>query len=115
MKRLFILTTFMGFSLFLCAQQNPSPTGKLIDIGGYRLHIHIRGKGSPAVILIAGSQAFSLDWVLVIPGVAAFTTVCSYDRPGLAWSDLGPMPRRFDQDVYELHTLLRKAGLPSPY
>jgi pimeloyl-ACP methyl ester carboxylesterase len=115
MQRLLILTLLLGFCIFSFEQQDPKPKGKLIDIGGYRLHIDIRGKGSPAVILIAGSQAFSLDWALVIPGIAAFTTVCSYDRPGLAWSDLGPMPRSFDQDVYELHTLLRKAGVPSPY
>lgn len=27
-----------------------APTGELIDIGGYRLHLHRMGSGSPAVV-----------------------------------------------------------------
>jgi len=92
-----------------------APNGRLIDIGGYKLHIDIKGKGSPAVIMIAGSQAFSFDWSLVMPEVARVTQVCTYDRPALAWSDAGPMPRTFDQDIYELHKLLQKAGVKPPY
>ncbi|HLY71262.1 MAG TPA: alpha/beta hydrolase, partial [Puia sp.] len=88
---------------------------KLIDIGGYRLHIDVEGKGSPAVIFIAGSQAFSFDWSLVAPYISAYTQTVTYDRPALASSDPGPMPRSFDQDVYELHELLQKAGVHPPY
>jgi pimeloyl-ACP methyl ester carboxylesterase len=79
------------------------------------LHIDIKGTGSPAVILIAGSQAFSFDWALVIPEISKVTQVCAYDRPALAWCDPGPMPRTLDQDVYELHTLLQNAGIKPPY
>jgi len=86
-----------------------------VDIGGYKLHIDIKGKGSPAVVMIAGSQAFSFDWSLVMPGISGITQVCTYDRPALAWSDPGPMPRTFDQDIYELHTLLQKSGVKPPY
>lgn len=96
-------------------QDNDPPTGKLIDIGGYRLHIDVKGDGTPAVILIAGSQAFSLDWSLIVPEISKITQVCTYDRPSLAWSDPGPMPRSFEQDVYELHELLQKAGVNQPY
>src|SRR5205085_5851600 len=53
-------------------------------------------------------------WSLVQPGVARFTRVCSYDRAGDGWSDLGPHPRTFHQIVYELHTLLDKAGVKPP-
>ena len=76
------------------AQLNrPVPTGRLVDIGGYRLHIDAKGKGSPAVVLIAGSQAFSFDWALVAPEIAKITLACTYDRPALAWSDPGPWMR----------------------
>jgi pimeloyl-ACP methyl ester carboxylesterase len=97
------------------SQDVPSPNGKLVDMGGYKLHIEIKGKGSPAVIMIAGSQAFSFDWSLVMPAISKITQVCTYDRPALAWSDPGPIPRTFEQDIYELHTLLQKAGIRPPY
>jgi pimeloyl-ACP methyl ester carboxylesterase len=91
------------------------PPGKLVDVGGYRLHLHCTGRGEPAVVLIAGSGDFSFDWSLAQPGVSRFARVCSYDRAGLAWSDPGPTPRTMRQDASELHTLLRAAGLKPPY
>jgi hypothetical protein len=48
----------------------PSPPGRLVDIGGYRLHIWRTGKGSPTVVLFAGSGDFSVTWGLVQPEVA---------------------------------------------
>ena len=100
---------------FSAIGQTPDPPGKLVDIGGYRLHIDVHGTGSPAVIFIAGSQAFSFDWALVAPEIAKATTAVTYDRPALAWSDPGPMPRSLQQDVYELHLLLERAGVKPPY
>jgi pimeloyl-ACP methyl ester carboxylesterase len=41
--------------------------------------------------------------------------VCSYDRGGDGWSELGPHPRTFHQIVYELHTLLERAGERPPF
>jgi len=113
MKR--CLLSCLLIPLCLLSQDVPSPNGKLVDIGGYKLHIDIKGKGSPAVVMIAGSQAFSFDWSLVMPEIAKVTQVCTYDRPALAWSDPGPLPRTFEQDIYELHTLLQKSGIKPPY
>jgi pimeloyl-ACP methyl ester carboxylesterase len=41
--------------------------------------------------------------------------VCSYDRAGSGWSELGPRPRTMHQIVYELQALLDKAGERPPY
>jgi pimeloyl-ACP methyl ester carboxylesterase len=67
------------------------------------------------VILEAGAGDFSVDWSLVQPRVARVARVCSYDRAGSGWSELGPRPRTMNQIVYELHTLLAKAGERPPY
>jgi pimeloyl-ACP methyl ester carboxylesterase len=94
------------------------PPGRLIDIGGWRLHLNCTGDARPAqstVILEAGIGDFSVEWSLVQPGVARFARVCSYDRGGDGWSDLGPHPRTMHQVVYELHTLLEKSGEARPY
>src|SRR5262245_39082736 len=92
-----------------------APPGKLIDIGGYRLHLNCTGNKSPTVVLIAGAGDFSFDWSLVQPGIAQFARVCSYDRAGFAWSDPGPTPRTMKQEAFELHTLLRAARIKGPY
>src|SRR5438105_8957241 len=94
------------------------PPGQLIDLGGWRLHLNCSGKASasqPTAILEAGAGDFSVDWSLVQPAVARFARVCSYDRAGSAWSDLGPRPRTIHQIVWELHTLLAKAGEMPPF
>src|SRR5712692_3061456 len=117
------LLLLAGVSLVAQGQSAPPspplpPPGQLIGLGGWRLHLHCAGKASasrPTVILEAGAGDFSVDWSLVQPGVAGFARVCSYDRAGSGWSDLGPRPRTLHQIVWELHTLLEKAGVRAPY
>jgi pimeloyl-ACP methyl ester carboxylesterase len=102
-------------ALALLAAAVPPPPGKLVDIGGRKLHLHCTGSGSPAVVLVAGGQAFAIDWALVQPALAATTRVCSYDRAGLGWSDAGPADETVEQTVGDLHTLLERAGERGPY
>lgn len=95
----------------------PAP-GRMVDIGGWGLHLNCTGEsraGQPTVILEAGLGDFSVEWSLVQPAVSNFARVCSYDRAGDGWSELGPHPRTFRQIVYELHTLLHQAGEQPPY
>jgi pimeloyl-ACP methyl ester carboxylesterase len=92
-----------------------APPGRLIDLGGYRLHLYCTGQGTPTVVLSAGAGDFATDWALVQPEVAKHTRVCSYDRSGEAWSERGPAPRSIDQEVYDLHRLLAAAGERAPY
>jgi pimeloyl-ACP methyl ester carboxylesterase len=94
------------------------PPGRLIVVGGWRLHLHCTGTIAPAqptVVLEAGMGDFSVEWSLVQPAVARFARVCSYDRAGDGWSDLGPNPRTLHQIVDELHTLLERSGESAPY
>jgi pimeloyl-ACP methyl ester carboxylesterase len=93
----------------------PRAPGKLVDIGGRRLHLHCTGTGSPAVIVENGSDGFSVDWALVQPEVEKFTRICTYDRAGHAWSEGGPVRWAVEQTIDDLHLLLRKAGVRPPY
>jgi pimeloyl-ACP methyl ester carboxylesterase len=93
----------------------PKAPGRLVDVGGYRLHLDCKGRGGPAVVLLAGGGDFSFDWGLVQPAVSRFARVCSYDRAGLAWSDLGPVPRTMRQEAHELRVLLERANVRGPY
>ena len=106
----------------------------LVDIGGgRRLWLECRGAGSPTVILEAGAGNNGQNWdavglppssqqTAVLPGVAAFTRVCAYDRPGTildfehrSRSDPAPMPRDAGDVVADLHALLTAAAVPGPY
>lgn len=91
--------------------------GQLTESGGYMLHIHCVGEGSPTVILESGLGGTSLDWSLVQPALADTTRVCSYDRAGLGWSEPNPanIARTSQQIAGELHTLLTNTGITGPY
>ena len=52
-------------------------TGKLVDVGGHRLHVTIQGEGGPTVVMDAGLAHVSAVWSFVQPEVARFTRVCT--------------------------------------
>jgi pimeloyl-ACP methyl ester carboxylesterase len=91
------------------------PPGKLVDVGGYNLHIHCIGAGAPTVVTESGLGGSSPDWSLVQPAVSQETRICTYDRAGTGWSEAGPSPRTSQQIAIELHTLLTNAGEAGPY
>lgn len=93
---------------------HPAP-GRLVDVGGYRLHLHCLGAGSPTVILEAGLGNDVNHWRRVQPALAAETRTCAYDRAGLGWSDPGPLPRTPARVVTELSRLLDAAGERPPF
>src|SRR5215218_1384527 len=58
---------------------------------------------------------FSAPWVRVQQDVSSATRVCSYDRAGMGWSEMGPEPRDAKQITSELHALLEGANIEDPY
>ena len=93
-------------------QNPPPPLGKLVDVGGYKVHLYCTGAGSPTVVIVGAG--FSFDWGLVQPGVASITQVCSYDHSGSGWSDDGPTDSCALR-VREIHEALKNAGIKGPY
>jgi pimeloyl-ACP methyl ester carboxylesterase len=99
-------------------QRRYPPPRRLVDVGGYRLHIHCsgpEGASGPTVVMDAGMGECSLGWALVQPEIARFARVCTYDRAGLGWSDSAPTPRTSQQIVSDLHALLINGGIGPPY
>jgi len=103
-----ILGTFKDAKLY-------PPPGRLVDLGDHRLHLLESGRGSPTILLEAGLMSTVLSWTELQRALAESFRVVSYDRAGLGWSDLGPMPRTADRIVDELHALLERAAIPPPY
>jgi hypothetical protein len=98
-------------------ERYPSP-GEMVDIGGYRLHLVCEGErqvGQPLVIIEAGSGSSSPDWALVLPEIAQFARVCTYDRAGLGWSETGPPPRSSMTYASEMEAVLERSGEEPSY
>jgi pimeloyl-ACP methyl ester carboxylesterase len=89
------------------------PPGRLVDIGGRRMHLLAVGEGTPAVVIVPALGSNVLEWVRVLRAASAETTVCAYDRAGLGWSD--PAPATIDAMADDLHALLKAAGIAPPY
>jgi pimeloyl-ACP methyl ester carboxylesterase len=92
----------------------PQPPGRLIDVGGFRLHAHAVGEG-PVIVFEAALGGSSISWSLVAPEVATFARAFAYDRAGFGWSDAGPLPRTAGRVADELRVLLDRAGEKPPY
>lgn len=93
------------------------PPGRLVDVGGYRLHLLDTGEDrpGPTVILDAGMISFSSNWAWVQPEVAKVARVVAFDRAGLGWSDRGPDPRDAGQSAKELRVALERLAIQGPY
>jgi pimeloyl-ACP methyl ester carboxylesterase len=92
----------------------PMP-GRLIDVGGHRLHLSCTGSGSPTVVLLNGLGETSPPWERVNPSIARTTRVCVYDRAGQGWSDDSPNRADATSAATDLHRLLGAAGEPGPF
>jgi pimeloyl-ACP methyl ester carboxylesterase len=98
----------------LDATAHPAP-GRLVDVGGHRLHLSCTGSGSPTVVLEPGAGAMSSSLGWISPAVAGDTQVCVYDRAGRGWSEPADTPQDGAQIATDLHTLLHRANVPGPY
>jgi pimeloyl-ACP methyl ester carboxylesterase len=89
--------------------------GKLVDVGGRKLHVNCTGSGQPTVVLDGPGPGLAIDWTLVQPDVAKTTRVCSYDHAGVGWSDPRGRPETVDGVVSDLHAALQAAGEKPPF
>lgn len=99
----------------LSQEKPPDAPGRMVNIGGYSLYLNCTGHGGPTVVLENGLGDVSTTWSLVQPKISKYAQVCSYDRAYDGFSDRGPIPWTFHQEVFELHQLLRAAGIEPPY
>lgn len=114
-----------------------------VSVDGRGFYVESRGVGEPTVVFEAGAGGRSDVWsrdlhepigtrTMVLPAVAAFTHVFTYDRPGTigevvtdldptsepfypSRSDPVPQPRTIRDIVADLHSVLEACEVPGPY
>lgn len=115
-----ILLSFLSLTTLVEGQgaettpECPPPPGDLVDVGGFKMHCLVKGKG-PIVVCDASLGEASYDWASMQDMLAEFATVVCFDRAGVGWSEPGPLPRTHEKTVEELRVLLRKKKLDPPY
>jgi protein-S-isoprenylcysteine O-methyltransferase Ste14/pimeloyl-ACP methyl ester carboxylesterase len=90
------------------------PPGKLVDVGGRRLHLLCIGNGDPLVLFEPSGFGSSVSSARARERISTRTRVCSYDRVGMGWSDAGPSSVTFDDLARDLAVLQDRERLPSP-
>jgi pimeloyl-ACP methyl ester carboxylesterase len=96
-------------------RMNPPP-GRLVDVGGHKMHLDCTGQGAPTVVLESGLNDDWLVWYKVQPAISNLTRVCSYDRAGLGFSSPRPEQQPDSHNIANnLHMLLANAGVNPPY
>jgi pimeloyl-ACP methyl ester carboxylesterase len=122
LKRLgfcFILLTIMGIGYQQWGEWRdkrafPMP-GRLIDVGGHRLHIWCIGEGSPTILMLSGGGTPSVSSYDLQTRLSKTSRVCNYDRAGLGWSDPPTQRMGLSQIGADLETLLTRSGEKGPY
>jgi pimeloyl-ACP methyl ester carboxylesterase len=87
----------------------------MVDVAGRKLHLIRKGHGGPTVVIESGAGSGSFMWWPIQDRLAEITTVCTYDRAGLGWSEQAHSSRSLIQRATELHELLVSAKVPAPY
>jgi pimeloyl-ACP methyl ester carboxylesterase len=91
------------------------PPGRLVDVGGRKLHLLAAAGTGPPVVVIPAVGGPALEWVSLQRALSPDVPVILYDRAGLGWSDPAPGPRSAGAMASELHALLGAAGIAPPY
>src|SRR4051794_15133355 len=92
------------------------PLGRLVDVGGHRLHLVHKGpSGGPTVVIEQGAGEPCIFWWAIVERVAKLASVCTYDRAGIGSSDAAPSAYTPLDSARELRTLLQLARIPGPY
>lgn len=111
-----LLIVLAGLCLRLFSSK-PQPPGKLVDIGGFKLHINSMGErnNKPTLVIESGAGAPSEYYYWLGEGLKDSMRVVRYDRAGIGYSELSDGPRDPETVARQLHTLLEKAGESPPY
>jgi pimeloyl-ACP methyl ester carboxylesterase len=93
------------------------PPGKLVDVGGYRMHVLAEGDaaGRPAIVWMPGAHSAGYAFYHLHAAMRAEARSILIDRPGSGWSDPGPFPRTTPLEVEEVVIALRAAGEQGPF
>ena len=114
-RKCFMRNAFVVLTMVMAGFHAAAAPGRMVDIGGRRLHLVCSGSGFPTVIFESGSGEGWYSWALVQGEVGQHVRACSYDRSGIGYSDPDPRPRSVAHLINDLHELLLRSGEQGPF
>jgi len=95
--------------------QHPAP-GRMIDAGGFRLHLLAEGPPIGVTLLwIAGGYASAAPMAHFHLALRTHARSLMLDRPGTGWSDVPTFPRSTAGEAAEIWRVLDAAGEQGPF
>lgn len=93
------------------------PPGKLVDVGGYRMHVLAEGEshGRATIVWMPGAHNAGYELYHLHAAMRGEARSVLIDRPGSGWSDPGPFPRTTSTEAEEVVTALERAGEHGPF
>ncbi len=88
----------------------------MADLGGFRVRVLCEGPRTPSTLVwMPGGYAQALWLDPLHQKMKGEIRSCEVDRPGLGYSDLGPLPITTDHILATTHDALAKAGERGPF
>lgn len=89
--------------------------GYFVYLRGKKQYVVIEGKGEPTIVFLTGKGRAQTDFRKVYDKLQENNRIFSYDRSGIGQSELIRNDRMIDTMAFELHALLVKERIKSPY
>ncbi len=105
-----LLLPFLMMTSGLAAQQHC----QFVPIDAGTVRACDSGNGDATVVLAAGAGQASGSWSRVVPELARFARVITFDRPGFGESQAGVLPRTPTRIANELRDVLETLGVVGP-
>lgn len=94
-------------------QSHAKAPGKMVDVGGRKLYLNIRGSGEPTVVFESGFRDSGQSWDSVADEIANLARVVTYDRAGIGRSD-GNANGDAESPWTDLRKALHATGVEGP-
>ncbi|WP_010344803.1 alpha/beta fold hydrolase, partial [Paenibacillus peoriae] len=94
-----------------------TPSGKLYDVDGKRMHLYAGGQGDVTVVFASGWGTANpyVDFSPLYEKLAPHVKFAVYDRFGYGYSDTTDKKRDIDTITNEIHKVLQASGQKPPY
>jgi len=96
-------------------QRLAPPASDMIEVDGRQIHFACIGQGARTYLLDAGAGAWSFEFARLAPLLARSARVCTFDRPGLGWSDDLPGEQDAASLATQVFRIVRAAKLSTPF
>src|SRR5215813_58440 len=90
------------------------PPGRFVAVDQRSVHLLCAGSGSPTIVFESSGFGNSLSSREARTKLSNVTSVCSYDRMGLGWSDPGPSLITIEMLSSDLTKLTQSASIQPP-